>query len=32
MIFNDVAVASVIRNGYGIHFWCISKDEAINLL
>ena len=30
--FNGVATISVIRNDYRIHFWYISKDEAVNLL
>ena len=32
MSFNDVAITYVKGNGYKIHFWYISKDEAINLL
>ena len=32
MSFNDVTIDSVKVNDYRIHFWCISKDEAINLL
>ena len=31
MSFNDVAIVSVKRNDYRIHFWYISKDKAINL-
>ena len=27
---NDVAIVSVKGNDYGIHFWYMSKDEAIN--
>ena len=30
MRFN-VAIVSVKGNDYKIHFWCMSKDEAINL-
>ena len=32
MIFDDVSIISVKENDYGIHFWYISKDEAINFL
>ena len=32
MSFNDVAIASVEGNDYRVHFWYISKDEAINLM
>ena len=32
MSFNDLAITYVKGNGYKIHFWYISKDEAINLL
>ena len=32
MIFNDAAIVSVKGNDYRIHFWYISKCEAINLL
>ena len=31
MGFNDVGIFSVKGNDYRIHFWYISKDEAINL-
>ena len=31
MGFNDVGFFSVKGNDYRIHFWYISKDEAINL-
>ena len=30
--FNNVAIAYVKRNAYGIHFWYISKDNAINIM
>ena len=30
--FNNVAVASVKGNSYRIHFWSMTKDNAINLL
>ena len=32
MSFNNVAVAYVKGNAYGIHFWYISKDDAINIM
>ena len=32
MSFTDVAIGSVKANDYRIHFWYMSKDEAINLL
>ena len=28
--FNDVAIVSVKENDYKIHFWYMSKDDAIN--
>ena len=30
--FNEVATVSVKGNDYRIHFWYISKGEAISLL
>ena len=30
--FNDVAILSVKRTGYRIHFWHMSKDDAINII
>ena len=30
--FNDIAIASYKGNDYRIHFWYMSKDEAINIL
>ena len=32
MSFKNVIIVSIEINGYRIHFWYISKDEAINLL
>ena len=29
---NDIAIASYKGNDYRIHFWYMSKDEAINIL
>ena len=31
-VFNDVTIPSVKDNDYVIHFWYMSKDEAISLL
>ena len=31
MSFNDVAIVSIKGNDYRIHFWCISKNDAIAL-
>ena len=31
MNFNDVAIASIKGNDYRIHFWYISKNDAIAL-
>ena len=30
MNFNDVAIVSIKGNYYRIHFWYMSKDDAIN--
>ena len=30
--FNDTAIASIKKNDYRIHFWYISKDDAINIM
>ena len=32
MNFNDVAIASVKGSDYRIHFWCMSKNDAINIM
>ena len=32
MNFNDVAIVCVKGNDYRIHFWYMSKDEAIALM
>ena len=32
MSFNDVAIAYVKGNAYSIHFWDMSKDNAINIM
>ena len=30
--FNNVAIAYVKRHAYRIHFWYMSKDNAINIM
>ena len=30
--FNDVAIVSVRRSGYRIHFWYMSKGDAIHMM
>ena len=32
MNFNDVAIVSVKRSDYRIHFWYMSQDDAINIM
>ena len=32
MSFNDVAVVSIKRNDYRIHFWYMSKNDAVSLM
>ena len=32
MKFNDVAIVSVKGNDYRIHFWYMSKDDAISIM
>ena len=32
MSFNDIAIVSVNRSDYRIHFWYMSKDNAINIM
>ena len=32
MNFNDVAIVSVKWSGYIIHFWYMSKNDAINIM
>ena len=32
MNFNDAAIVSVKGNDYRIHFWYMSKDDAINIM
>ena len=32
MNFNDAAIVSIKRSDYRIHFWYMTKNDAINLL
>ena len=32
MSFNNIAIVYVKGNAYGIHFWYMSKDDAINIM
>ena len=32
MHFNDVAIVYVKGSAYRIHFWCMSKDNAISIM
>ena len=32
MSFNNVAIVYVKGSAYRINFWCMSKDEAINIM
>ena len=32
MSFNNIAIAYVKGSGYRIHFWYMSKDDAINIM
>ena len=32
MSFNNVAIVYVKRNDYRIHFWYMSKDDAIKIM
>ena len=32
MGFNNIAIAYIKRSAYRIHFWYISKDDAINMV
>ena len=31
MSFNNVAIVYVKENAYRIHFWYMSKDDAVNI-
>ena len=32
MSFNDVAIVFIKGSDYGIHFWYVSKDDAISIM
>ena len=32
MSFDNIATVYVKRNAYTIHFWYMSKDDAINIM
>ena len=32
MTFNDVPIICIEGNDYNIHFWYMSKDDAINII
>ena len=32
MSFNDVAIVSIESSDYRIHFWYMSKDDAISIM
>ena len=32
MNFNDVGIVSIKGNHYRIHFWYMSKDDAVNIM
>ena len=32
MSFNNIAIAYVKGNANRIHFWCLGKDDAINIM
>ena len=32
MNFNDAAIVSIKGNDYRIHFWYMSKDDAISIM
>ena len=32
MNFNDVPIVSIKGNDYRIHFWYMSKDDAISIM
>ena len=32
MNFNDIAIVSIQGNDYRLHFWFMSKDEAISIM
>ena len=32
MSFDNVVIVYVKGNAYRIHFWCMNKDDAINIM
>ena len=30
--FNNIAIVYIKENAYRIHFWCMNKDDAINIM
>ena len=30
--FNNIAIGYIKGSAYRIHFWCMSKDDAINII
>ena len=32
MGFNNIAIVHIKENAYRIHFWHMSKDDAINIM
>ena len=32
MGFNNIAIVCIKKNAYRIHFWYVSKDDAINIM
>ena len=32
MGFNNIAIVYIKENDYRIHFWCMSKHDAINIM
>ena len=32
MGFNNIAIVYIKENAYRIHFWYMSKDDAINIM
>ena len=32
MVVNNIAVVYIKGSAYRIHFWCMSKDDAINIM
>ena len=32
MGFNNIAIVYIKRSAYRIHFWYMSKDDAINIM